>query len=185
MHFYVVSSGLREFQHLFPDYANGTWNVNANLSNPGTYYAYVDISPVKGNPVVLRSELTVREPTKAGTIKYPGLTPNKVAIAGDISAVLNMKGIGIGAENIMSYSLTRDGNNAGGFSPYVGAFGNVTILRQGDLNILLKARPLPVADENKGMFDYASAFIKAGRYTAFAEFKVNGKLLVFPITFEM
>ena len=184
MHFVVVSANLREFQHLFPEYVNGQWNVSASLPNPGTYYAYIDISPVKGNPEVLRSELTVREPTK-GTVNYPGITPNLLAITNGTSAVLGLRGIGLGAENILGFSLTRDGKNLGGVKPFTGAFGYVAVFRQGDTNVYLPARPLPVSDESKGMFDFAANFAKAGRYTAYGEFKVDGKVLVFPITFDM
>jgi hypothetical protein len=184
LHFYVVSANLREYQHLFPEYDNGYWNVNANLPNPGTYYAYMDVSPIKGNPAMLRSELTVQTATK-GTVVYPGLTPNKLAISGGVSTALTLSGIGIGAENLLSFSLTRGGQGVNGVSPYVGAFGSVVVLRQGDPNTLLVARPLPVSDESKGMFDFGALFSKAGKYTAFAEFKVDGKVLVFPITFEM
>lgn len=184
VHFTVVSANLREFQHLFPEYVNGQWNVNANLPNPGTYYAYTDISPIKGTREVLRSELTVREPTK-GAISYPGLTPNALAISGGASAVLGLKGIGLGAENILGYSLTRDGKNLDIVKPFTGAFGYVTLFRQGDTGVHLVARSLPVTDESKGMFDFAANFTKAGTYTAFAEFKADGKVLVFPITFNM
>lgn len=184
VHFTVVSANLREFQHLFPEYVNGQWNVNANLPNPGTYYAYTDISPIKGTREVLRSELTVREPTK-GAISYPGLTPNALAMTGGASALLGLRGIGLGAENILGYSLTRDGKNLDIVKPFTGAFGYVTLFRQGDTGVYLVARSLPVTDEGKGMFDFAANFTKAGTYTAFAEFKADGKVLVFPITFNM
>lgn len=184
MHLTLVSANLREFQHLFPDYANGQWNASAYMPSPGTYLSYISISPVKGNPEVLRSDLTVREATK-GTVNYPGLTPNLLAITDGASAVLGIKGIGLGAENIMAYSLTRDGKNLESVSPYTGAFGSVTVFRQGDPNVYISGRGLPVTDESKGMFDFAAQFDKAGRYTAFAEFKADGRVLVFPITFDM
>jgi hypothetical protein len=184
LHFVVVSANLREFQHLYPEYVSGQWNVNANLPSPGTYYVFTDITPVKGTQEILRSELTVREATK-GTINYPGLTPNLLAISNGTSAVLGIKGIGLGAENVLGYSLTRDGKNLGSVTPYTGAFGYVTVLRQGDPGVYLTARPLPVQDESKGIFDFAVKFMKAGKYTAFAEFKADGKVLIFPITFEM
>ncbi len=184
IHFIVVSANLREYQHLYPEYSNGTWNVSANLPNTGTYYAYTLISPVKGNPAILRSNLTVQAPSK-GTLKYPGLTPNNLSITGGVSTVLKTLNAGLGGETQLSFSLTQGGKNSNNIRPLLGAFGYVLIMRQTDTDTFIQARPLPVSDESKGMFDFGATFMKAGRYTAFCEFNAGGKVMLFPITFDV
>jgi|GEM_PF-3105306 len=184
LHMFVVSSNLSEYSRVFPEYGNGTWNVNVNLPNPGTYYAYVEMAPVKGGNTLLRSELTVREASK-GTPSYPALTPNNLAISGNVSAVMNLTDAGLENLSTLMFSLTRDGKNVNDVRPYVGAFGSVTLFRHEDLMSCTNASPFPVIDESKGIFDFGAKFQKAGRYTAFAEFKVGDKVMVFPISFDV
>ena len=184
IHFILVTSSLREYQHLNPEYRDGQWNVSAYMPIVGTYYAYIDFTPVSGNQTTLRSDLTVRESTK-GAVKYPGLTPNMLAITDGVSTVLSLQNAPSGSESSLNYSLTRDGKNVTNAKPYLGAFGNIVLLRHNDPNTYIYARQLPLSDESKGMFDFASTFMKAGRYTAFAEFKLDKKVLLFPITFDV
>jgi hypothetical protein len=184
MHFYVVSANLREFQHLKPEYKDGSWSVSANLPSAGTYYAYIDITPVKGNPVVIRGTLTVREATK-GTPAYPGITPNMLAIVNGYSAVLNNTIPALGTEGRLSYSLTKDSRNVSGLRPLYGAFGNVTIFRHTDPDAFVHAHQAANIDETKGIINFNTIIKKAGTYTAFGEFKVGDKIVTFPITFDI
>lgn len=184
LHLMVVSANLREFSHVVPEYKNGTWNANVNLPNPGTYYAYIEICPVKGGHSILRSELTVRSPSKDNP-DYPGLTQNNLAISGDVTAVMNVTDAGLENVSTLMFSLTRGGKNVDNVVPYLGAFGQVVIIRHNDLLSLVDVHPLPVSDESKGIFEFGARFLKAGRYTAFSEFKIGEKVYIFPITFDI
>jgi hypothetical protein len=183
VHLIIVSSDLKGYQHLNPQYANGTWNASANLPTPGTYEAYVDVSPVKGNPVVLRSELIVRAATK-GNANNPGLTPNMLAISNGVSTVLNLALNSLGTSSTFSYSLTRDGKNVTDIGPMNGSYGYVVVLRHSDPDAFLTGDFARVFD-SKGIVEFNVMLRKTGRFTAFAEFKVGNKVLVFPITFDI
>lgn len=184
LHMAIISANLREFARVFPEYSNGTWNVSANLPTPGTYYAYMKYKDVQGNIVMLQSELTVREPSK-GTPNYPGLTPNNLAISGDVSAVLNLTDAGLENLSTLLFSLTRNGENVTNLRPHMGFFGHVMLVRHGDLLTVADAQPMPDTGTSKGLVQFGTQFHKAGRYTAFAEFKVGDKVLTFPITFDV
>jgi hypothetical protein len=184
MQFFVVSANLKEFQHLYPVYKDGEWNVSANLPNPGTYNAYIDIAPIDGNPIVLRSELVVREQSK-GTPNYPGLTPNMLAISNGFSDVLTLALGSLGQESIFTFSLTSGGKNVSNLQPLNGFFGYVTLFRHTDPDAFVHTHQVSTSDISKGIVDFKTIFKKAGRYTAFSEFKIGGKVVTFPITFDI
>lgn len=184
-HFVLVSADLRSYQHLHPEYKNNVWNVSANMSTQGTYYAYVDIKPLKGDAVVLRKELTVRTATDKKTIKYPGLTPKLTAIAKDVTAVVSPDPSILNHATSLSFALTRGGKAVNDLKPYLAAFGHVVVLKQGSPEIYMHLHPGTVADESKGVIPFTATFTTAGRYTAFAEFKIGKDVLTFPITFDV
>lgn len=183
MHFIVVSANLREFQHLHPTYENGKWKTLANLPNPGTYYAYIDIAPVNGDPVVYRSNLIVQQET-TDTINYPGLTPDLFAITRGYKAQLALSQPVILQQSVLSYDVTLNGA-AVQLQPYLGAFGHVVIFRHGNVDSFMHVHPLNSGDPKKGEAEFMATFLKGGRYTAFAEFEIGTRVLSFPITFDI
>lgn len=183
MHFIVVSANLREYLHLHPTYENGKWKVLANLPNPGTYYAYVDITPVKGEPVVLRSNLIVQKET-TDTVNYPGLTPDLFAITKGYKAQLTMTQPIVLQQTILSFHVTKDGKDSE-LSPSLGALGHVVVFRHGNIDSFTHVHPLSSSDAKKGLAEFMNTFVKGGRYTAFAEFKVGSATYTFPITFDI
>lgn len=183
MHFIVVSANLREFQHLHPKYENGKWKTLANLPNPGTYYAYIDIAPVNAEPVVYRSNLIVQQET-TDTINYPGLTPDLFAITRGYKAQLALSHPVVLQQSVLSYDVTLDGTPVQ-LQPYLGAFGHVVILRHGNVDSFMHVHPLSSGDEKKGEAEFMATFLKGGRYTAFAEFEIGTRVLTFPITFDI
>lgn len=183
VHFVVVSANLREFQHLNPTYKDGKWNVLANLPNVGTYYAYTDISPIKGAAVVLRSNLTVQKET-TGTINYPGLTPDLFAITKTYKAQLSLKNPLVLQQSVLSYHLTQNGK-ASPLAAFMGSFGHLVLFRQDNIDSYTKVAPLTSGNSQQGAAEFMTTFVKGGRYTAFAEFKLGTKVYTFPITFDI
>jgi hypothetical protein len=183
IHFIVVSANLSEYQHLNPAYQNGKWNVLANLPNVGTYYAYTDITPVKGSHVVLRSDLIVQQPT-AATVAYPGLTPNLVALNKGYSAQLSLNQPLILQQSTLSFAVTN-GGKAAQLGPYLAGFGYLVVFRQGDVDSYTVINPVSPAFALNGQVQFMTSFVKGGRYTAFAEFKLGNAVLTFPVTFDI
>ncbi len=184
VHFVLVSANFKDYLHLYPEYRNGVWNVSANMPSVGTYYAYVDIVPVKGSPVVLRSDLVVRDPSTEN-IAYPGLNPDMVAVTDGIQSKLTVEPAMVGVESKLSFSLSSAGKPADTIKPYLGSLGHVVVMHQGEADSYVHVSPLMVQDETKGIVDFAATFEKKGRYTAFAEFNVGGKVRLFITTFDI
>lgn len=183
MHFIVVSANLREYLHLHPTYEGGKWKVLANLPTPGTYYAYVDITPVKGDPIVLRSNLIVQKET-TDPISYPGLTPDLFAITKGYKAQLAITQPIVLQQTVLSFHVTKDGKDAE-LVPSLGALGHVVVFRHGNIDSFTHVHPLTSSDAKKGLAEFMNTFVKGGRYTAFAEFKVGSTVYTFPITFDI
>lgn len=184
VHFVLASANLKEYQHLHPEYKNGVWNVDASMPTPGTYYAYVDIVPVKGDPIVLRSDLIVRQPT-SGEIKYPGVTPDAFAMTDGYKTQLQLQGNKTSNEKQLTFTVTKDGKPVTDAKPYLGAFGHVILLRHGGPDGFVHLHPSVGTDETKGILSFSAYVSKPGRYTAFAEFKVGDQVRLFPITFDI
>jgi len=185
VHFILVSADLRQFQHLHPDYKNKTWNVSANMTSAGSYYAYVDIKPLKGDDVVLRKELVVRAPSVAKDIKYPGLTPKLMAIAKDVSATMAPDPSILNHDTPVTFTLTRGGKAVTDLQPYLAAFGHVVVFKQGTPDVYMHLHPGTITDETKGVVPFTMNVPSNGRYTAFAEFKIGKDVLTFPVTFDV
>jgi len=183
MHFIVVSADLREFQHLHPTFENGKWKVLANLPTVGTYYSYVDITPVKGDHVVLRSSLIVQKET-TDKINYPGLTPNLFAITKNYKAQLALSQALVLQQSVLAFDVSLNGK-ATALSPYLGAVGHVTIFRQGNVDSYTHIHPLSSSNATTGHAEFMTTFVKGGRYTAFAEFQIGKTVYTFPITFDI
>lgn len=184
-HFVLVSADLRSYQHLHPEYRNSVWNVSANMSQPGSYFAYVDIKPVKGDAVVLRKELVVRTATNLKDVKYPGLTKDLKAIVKDVTAVASPDPSALNRPSNINFALTRGGKAVNDLKPYLAAFGHVVVLKQGAPELYLHLHPGNIVDETKAIVPFTATFSSAGRYTAFAEFKIGKDVLTFPITFDV
>lgn len=189
LHLIIVSADLKYFLHLHPDFIGGKWKVLANLPNAGTYYAYADIAPVNGDPVVLRSDLVVQNPTPAN-IAYPDLTPDlkvvrKSSTNQEYSAQLTLTRPTVLQQSVLSFQLTSQGAPIKNLQPYLGALGHVVIFREGDPDSFMHTHPLSSSDSVKAVLEFLTTFSKAGRYVAFAEFKLGVKVYMFPIVFEV
>lgn len=182
IHLIIVSANLREYQHLHPNYFNGVWNVNAKLPNVGTYYAYADFSPIKGAAGIYRSKLVVKAET-TGQINYPGTTPDAVAIIDGYKVRMSANALIANQSNKLSFSITKDGKVVTNLKPYLGAWGHVVVMRQGDPISYMHLHSATTTDETVSTVDFVATFPAAGKYTAFAEFSFGGKIVLFPVTF--
>lgn len=184
VHFFLISSDFKEYLHLYPTYENGFWSVKAYMPTPGTYYSYISIAPVKSQAVILRNELIVREKTQ-GTPKYPELSANAISFTAGYELKLTADALTEKRSNVFSFALTQNGKSVPNVQPYNGAFGHVMVFKQGNSSAVFPLKQLTSTDESKGRFDFMAAFSEPGRYTAFCEFFVGQKLLIFTLTFDI
>ncbi len=214
VHFIVVSANFKEFLHLNPTFEKGKWKTLANLPNPGTYYAYSQIVPENGKSVVLRSELIVREPS-AIPADVPGVTENLTATSdrGNLQAQLILSRPSVLQQTVLEFylsflpssspllssqsssqistassevsTLSAPSPDLPQLQPFYGSLGSVTVLRHHDPDSFMRILPLVSSDPSPNFSKFLTTFLKSGRYTAFAEFRVAQRTRRFIHTFEI
>jgi hypothetical protein len=184
IHLIITTADLKEYLHLHPTFEKGKWRTLANIPTPGTYYAYTDIAPLKGNPITFRSDLIVRNPT-TGEVSYPKVSENLSAKAGPYQVQLSLVRPHLLQQTVLSFELRFEDAPVKNLQPYLGALGHIVIFRHLDPDGFMHVHPLASSNAEKGLVEFVTTFSKEGRYTAFAQFKLGGQVYTFPITFEI
>lgn len=181
VHFYLVHSNLKEFHHLFPEYKNNVWNVSVSMPTPGTYHAYVAVADLFGSVHVFRSDLIVREES-ATDIARPDPTPGLEFYDGARTAKMTMERM----ESGRVFALETTGNGEL-LNPeaYGETTGRLTIFRHDSPEVFVSVPASMVKEAAPVPLFFNSPALTPGRYTAFAEVKLEGKLYTFPFTFDV
>ncbi len=132
MHLIVARRDLSGFRHVHPDLAaDGAWRVASPLAGPGVWRAFADFTPTGGEPLTLGVDVTVpgalaEQPLPAPTTSttVDGYT---VTLTGTPQA---------GRSSRLTLTVSRDGQPVTDLQPYLGAYGHLVALRQGDLAYL-------------------------------------------------
>jgi hypothetical protein len=172
LHLVVIRRDLSGFQHLHPAMApDGTWSIDLTLPRPGSYRAIADLTAIVGGQQVattLGTDLTVagsyapvalpapvRQATATGfTVEYEG-TPRTAS-----------------TQPILMTVTGPDGKPAA-LQPYLGAFGHLVILRQGDVGYVHIHPELQLVD---GKVKFWLAAPGPGTYRMFFDFQVAGQV---------
>jgi hypothetical protein len=171
LHLIVVRRDLTGYQHLHPAMApDGTWSVDVTLGTPGTWRAYADFTALVGGtqtPVTLGVDLTVPGnyvpvalPAPARQATTDGFT---VAYQGDPRVV---------ATQPLLVTVAGAGGPAA-LEPYLGAYGHLVVLREGDLGYVHVHPESQLVD---GAVKFWLAAPSSGRYRMFFDFQVAGKV---------
>ncbi|MER7210400.1 hypothetical protein [Streptosporangium sp. NPDC000239] len=132
LHFIVVSRDLGGFWHLHPREAGGgEWSVPLTLPAAGAYRAFADFAPEGGDALTLGVDLLAPGdyrpaalPAASRTTTVDGYT---VTLDGDLTP---------GALSKLTLSVAKDGRPVTDLQPYLGAYGHLVALRDGDLAYL-------------------------------------------------
>lgn len=134
LHLIVARRDLSGFQHVHPTLgADGTWSVPLTFPAAGDYRVFADFVPA-GDPaggVTLGADVAVSGgdyratplPAPARTAEVDGYT---VTLDGDLTT----------AESTVTLSVSKNGVPVTDLQPYLGAYGHLVVLRQGDLAYL-------------------------------------------------
>ncbi|GLZ76648.1 hypothetical protein Afil01_14550 [Actinorhabdospora filicis] len=166
LHFFVVRRDFGVYRHLHPTMAeDGTWTVETELPEAGPYRMYADFTAVDAagtqTAITLGADLTVTgsfEPVAlppAATVSKPGgltVTMSGTATVGVASPIL----------------FTVDG---GTFEPYLGAFGHLVALRDGDMGFA-HVHPEPQLAQGAVKFWFTAP--SPGTYRFYLDFQVGG-----------
>jgi hypothetical protein len=167
LHLIAVRRDFAGFQHLHPEFSDGTWSVGLDREQPGTYRVFADFLPAgESEQVTLGADLFVPGgfapqplPEPSRTAEVDGYT---VTLAGDALA---------GDASDLSFTISRDGAPVTDLQPYLGAYGHLVVLREGDL-AYLHAHP---EDGPAGPEVAFSAHLPTdGSYRLFLDFQHDG-----------
>lgn len=172
LHLIVLRRDTSGFQHVHPKMdADGTWTVNLDLGQAGSYRAFADFAPTDGESTTLGVDLSVPgsyEPKPFPASSESTVDGYKVVLDGELTA---------GSSSKVTLTLTKDGQPVSDLQPYLGAYGHLVALRQGDL-AYLHVHPDGEPDDGKTEPGPEIAFYvevpSAGTYRLFLDFQHNG-----------
>jgi hypothetical protein len=171
LHLIVIRRDLSGFQHLHPAMApDGTWRIPLTLAAPGSYRAIADFTAVVGGrqvPATLGVDLAV-----AGNYAPVALpAPVRQAVAGPFQVAYEGEPR-TGSTQPLMMDVTTQGR-AANLEPYLGAFGHLVVLREGDLGYV---HVHPEAQLVDGKVKFWLAAPGPGRYRMFFDFQAGGKV---------
>ncbi len=133
LHLIIVRTDGAEFRHVHPelDEATGTWSLPWTWDAAGTYRVYADFTPTTEGAEGVTLTRTVEvsgtfAPVTAEVQRTDEVDGFTVSLDGDLTA---------GASSDLTISVERDGEPVTTLEPYLGAFGHLVALRDGDLRI--------------------------------------------------
>jgi hypothetical protein len=168
----VIRRDLSGFQHLHPTMApDGTWSVDLPLPAAGSYRAIADFTAIVGGRQVattLGADLTV--PGTFAPVALPA--PARQVTTGGFSVAYDGTPR-TGSTQPVMISVTTSGGQPAPLQPYLGAFGHLVALRQGDLGYV---HVHPEAQLVDGKVKFWLAAPSAGTYRMFFDFQVVGRV---------
>lgn len=180
LHLIAVRRDATGFQHVHPVMdAAGTWRTELDL-RPGQWRIFTDIAPTGADALTLGADLAV-----AGD--YTPLTPpderRSTPVAGGYTVSIEGD-MTVGEEAELTLTVKRDGRPVTDLDPYLGAYGHLVALREGDL-AYLHVHPDGAPDDGQTepgpeVTFYAEA-PSAGSYQLFLDFKHNGVVRTAPL----
>jgi hypothetical protein len=167
LHLIVVRRDHRGFQHVHPALdAQGTWHVPVDLT-AGAWRVFADFKPAGADALTLGADLTVAgqsaattPPPVTRTATVDGYT---VTVTGDLVA---------GEHATLRLSVSEDGEPVTDLQPYLGAYGHLVALREGDLAYLHVHPEGP--SEPGPVVAFVAEVPSAGRYHLYLDFRHGG-----------
>ena len=180
LHLIVVRSDGAEFRHVHPAIDDaGTWSIPWTWTAAGTYRVFADFVPTAlGDTVTLTSTLEV-----AGDFApVPRGDDTTTATDGDVTVELEGDLTG-GASSELTFTVTLDGEPVTTLEPYLGAYGHLVALRDGDLAYL---HVHPMGEPGDGETEpgpeitFMAEAPTAGRYLLYLDLQLDGQVRSLP-----
>jgi len=170
LHLIVVRRDGTGFQHLHPTRdAQGRWAVPLTLAEPGPYKVFADFTPAgRDSGLTLAADLTAPGPYAPAPAQPVTRTATvdgyDVTLTGDLVA---------GQSSRLTLSVAKGGQPVADLQPYLGAFGHLVALRDGDLAYLHVHPDESAAGGGPEMTFYADV-PSAATYRLFLDFQHGG-----------
>jgi hypothetical protein len=171
LHLIVVRRDLSGFQHVHPEMAaNGEWSVPLTLTEPGAYRMFADFQPAGakdgltlGADVFVPGELEPRSKPEAGTTSE--VDGYSVRLDGKLEP---------GKTSKLTLTVSKNGKPVTDLQPYLGAYGHLVALRDGDL-AYLHVHPEETTKSGPEITFYAEV-PSAGTYGLYLDFQHENKV---------
>lgn len=184
LHLIVVRSDGAEFRHVHPARdAAGTWSLPWSWDAAGSYRVFADFVPDGAkDPVTLTRTVDVAgEFTPADVheeVREATVAGFDVSLEGDLL---------VGSSSLLTLTVSRGGQPVTAMQPYLGAFGHLVALREGDL-AYLHVHPEgaePASGQESGpKVIFASEAPTAGRYFLYFDFQIDGEVYSAPFVVD-
>ena len=132
LHLIAVRRDFSGFQHVHPEVAgDGTWSTTLDLA-AGQWRLFADFKASGADALTLGNDLAVRgsyrpAPASTADVRTSRVDGYTVTLDGDLMA---------GTEAKLTLTVTRGGEPVTDLEPYLGAYGHLVALREGDLAYL-------------------------------------------------
>ncbi|MEV4132546.1 hypothetical protein AB0J72_10305 [Dactylosporangium sp. NPDC049742] len=173
MHLVVARHDLSGFQHLHPEMApDGTWSIPLTLPSPGIWRIYTDFVTFDATgaqaPVTLAVDATVAGDYQPVTLPAPARTAE---VAG---MTVTMEGTpAVNATQPLSLRVLASGSPVTDLQRYLGTYGHLVVLRDGDLGYL---HVHPETELVGGAVKFWLSAPSSGRYRLYFEFQRAGQV---------
>jgi hypothetical protein len=184
LHLIVVRSDGDLFRHVHPalDESTGTWSLPWQWDEAGTYRVYADFTPgdaAEGVTLTRTVEVAgTYAPVVSEVSRVAQVDGYTVSIEGDLVA---------GSASDLTISVARGGEPVTALEPYLGAFGHLVALREGDLAYLHVhadgEEPQPGETAGPEITFMAEA-PTAGRYLMYLDFQIDGQVHTAPFVLD-
>ncbi|MBM2619089.1 hypothetical protein JIG36_26375 [Actinoplanes sp. LDG1-06] len=172
LHLIVVRRDLTGFQHLHPTMsADGTWGIDLTLAEPGIYRMIADFTAIVGGQqlaTTLGGDLTVAGNYAPQALPAPGRTDKPSGFTVSYEGTPNTQ-----ATQPLLVTVTGADGKIAKLDPYLGAFGHLVVMREGDL-AYVHVHPEATLVDGKVKFWLTAP--SSGTYRMFFDFQVAGQV---------
>lgn len=173
LHLIVVRSDGSEFHHVHPNTnGQGGWSIPWQWNKAGTYRVFADFLPTQSGKQV----------TLTRTVEVPGAVESVLTHQDTTSTEIDgfqvtVKGnLTTHTDSMLSFNISKSGEPVRALQPYLGAFGHLVALREGDL-AYLHAHPTSQASSNAlsgPEITFMTEVPTPGTYLLYLEFQIAG-----------
>ncbi|MFD4421233.1 heavy-metal-associated domain-containing protein [Agromyces sp. NPDC058484] len=180
LHLIVVRTDGAEFRHVHPTTDGaGAWTIPWSWAAAGTYRVFADFVPTAlGDTVTLTSTLEV-----AGDFApAPRGADTATSTDGEVTVELDGELVA-GASSELTFAVTRDGEPVTTLEPYLGAYGHLVALRDGDLAYLHvhpMGEPADGETEPGPEITFMAQAPTPGRYLLYLDLQLDGRVHSLP-----